>query len=298
MTVTLPTDGFGVYEEVRTSLGSGVWQPRLNAIAAGGFKLVLNYDTPFGHTSDIIAYINGAASVGLKVIVALGDPAIWRDNTYATTYPLLYADAGNPATGTAFMQYLVNQVKALPGVWGYYVSDENVAADHAVWSPYAASVKAADPLHPRLAIGGAGGTGAQNFYLGNTLYFDQVEVGGDDYYPIGDAGAYSATTAQIASGIQSFCTSKGLGSAMVLQAQSWQQYYPPARCTSYPDCAPWPGYNDMRASVVTALSNMKPRLILWYSYFDAVSANAPAGQFTAMSSAIANLGAVFSQVQI
>lgn len=286
--MAVPTDGFGLYEGVNTSLGQSTWGPRLDAIAAGGFKLVMNYALSKGHIADVIAYINYAQSVGVKVIVSLEDVRIWRDNTYPTIYPQLYADSGNAATGTLFAQYIVNQVKGLPGVWGYYVGDEPVAADHATWSPYAAAIHTADATHPRLVIESAT-PGASNFYQGSTLYYDQCEVGGDDYYPIGNTNVSWAPIATVASGVQSFCTSKGIGSAMVFQLQSWQLYYPPARCVGYPLCAPYPAYVDIAQVINGMLANMTPRLILGYNYADILRSDNPTQHWNDVVAALANL---------
>src|SRR6266566_5291089 len=152
-------DGYGIYDSIVPSMGSSVWTPRLQTLATGGFSLVLNYTLSSGHIADIIGYINAAAALNMKVIVALHDPAIWRDNTYATSYPLLYADSGNASTGIAFMQYLVGQVKGLKGVWGYYVFDEIANSDHATLKTYTDAIKAADATHPRLGIvSGTGGS--------------------------------------------------------------------------------------------------------------------------------------------
>ena len=63
--MTLPTDGFGLYDGVNINLGAGVTQPRLDAIASGGFSLVLNQSLLHWHMSDIITYINYAYSKGL-----------------------------------------------------------------------------------------------------------------------------------------------------------------------------------------------------------------------------------------
>jgi hypothetical protein len=149
--LSLPTDGFGIYESQAPN-PPATYQPRLDQIAAGGFKLVVNYSILYGTAAQMTSYINYAASKGLKVIVALQDPRIWRDNTYAATYTALYADAGNPATGTLLMQYVVAQLKGLAGVWGWYVGDEVAEADHTLFKAYTDAIAAADSTHPRLMV--------------------------------------------------------------------------------------------------------------------------------------------------
>jgi hypothetical protein len=292
-----PTDGYGIYEGVATSLGSGVWTPRLTAIAAGGFSLVMNYSFLSGHIADLTGYIAAANTAGLKVIIPLHDPAIWRDNGYAAKWPLLYADSGNAATGTLFMQYIVAQVKSLTGVWGYYVCDELLAADHSTWATYSAAIRTADNTHPRLAIESATPT-SNNFYLGNTLYWDQCEVGGDDYYPIGNTTVAWDTPTTVAAGIQSFCTTKSIQSAMALQAQSWQNYYPPARCSPYPSCASWPTRDQEYMTRQTVVANMSPRLVMYFSYFDILASDNPTQHWNDLVAALTTLAPKFSMVSV
>lgn len=290
MTLNYPVDGFGIYDNTAPSLGSSVYQPILSSIAAGGFKLVLNYDLLFGHTSDMIAYINYAASVGLKVIVALHNSVIWDTTTYPTSsalaseYVSMYADAGSPTSNwdQTFSQYVVNQVKSLAGVWGYYVADEATATQHSLVFNHAGYIHSADATHPRLLIA-QGDVSANTFANGTTSFYDCCDVGGDDYYPIGNA-SYTLTTAQQASGIQSYCNSKSIQSAMVLQAHSYSEYGTVG--------APFPTEAQMQQMRNDALSNMTPRLLLWYSYFDATSSSAPSLQWTFLQDAIAGKSSV------
>jgi hypothetical protein len=283
--VGYPTDGYGIYEAVNPALGSSVYTPRLQQIAAGGFKLVMNYSLPLGHIADVTGYIAAANTAGLKVIVALHDPAIWRDATYSTAYPLLYADSGNAATGTAFMQYIVGQVKNLAGVWGYYVADEPVVGDHTTWATYSAAVRTADNTHPRLVIESAT-PGASNFYQGSTLYFDQCEVGGDDYYPIGNTQVAWDTAQNVASGIQTFCASKSIQSAFVHQAFSWQQAFPPARCSPYPSCAPFPDSDSLFAEKRIVEANMSPRVVLYWAFHKILTSDNPTLDWNTVVAAI------------
>lgn len=268
--MAMPIDGFAIYESVFVSQGSSVWLPRLQQIATAGFKVVINYSLLQGHATDMVAYINGAASVGLKVAVTLQDPRIWRDGTYSL-YTSMYADAGNPGTGTAFMQYIVAQTSGLAGTWGWYIGDELVAADHTTFATYAAAVKTADSTHPRLIILNSDDP-TNSFWNGTTAYWDSCEVGGDDYYPIGNTNIPSGSTvASIAGGIQAFDTSKGLQSAMVLQAFSASAYTPFPLLAD----APWPTEAQMQQARNDALMNMAPRLLLWYSYFDVTTLGSP-----------------------
>ena len=259
-----PTDGYGLFESWDPSDTTNAYA-RLDTMAAGGFSVVMNYTLISAHATDMINYINHAATKGLKVIVPLHDPRIWRDGTYSIYGPM-YADSGNASTGTAFAQYIVGQVSGLAGLWGYYMADEPVSGDHATWSPYSAAIRTTDSTHPRLVVESAS-PGASNFYQGSSPYFDQCEVGGDDYYPVGNTQVSWDSLATVASGIQSYCTTKGIQSVFVGQAQSWTQFAPPYRCSPFPDCAPYPSASQMRTVRDTVVANMSPRLFLWWSYY-------------------------------
>jgi Concanavalin A-like lectin/glucanases superfamily len=270
-----PTDGYGVYEGIVPTTPAN-YQPRLLAIKAAGFSVVVNYSLLFGHISDIIGYINYAASIGLKVAVTVHDVRIWRDNTYATNYPQLYADSGNAATGTLFMQYIVAQTKNLAGTYGWYAGDEINNSDHTTYAPYAAAVKTADSTHPRLFV--QDGSQAYAVTTGTSLFYDSCDILGDDIYPIGYAH-YPYSVAQSAQKIQTFDNAHSISSLIVLQAFSQANY----GITG----APWPTEAQMIQARHDALTNMAPRLILFYSYYDAVSAGAPAMQWSFVTSAMA-----------
>lgn len=271
MTISLPTDGFGVYEGFAPQTAGAT--ARLDQIAAGGFKLVLNYSLLFGSISDITTYINYAASVGLKVIAALHNTVIWDTNSspsytdLAAEYPTLYAAAGSPTTnwGVTFGQYVVNQIKTLPGLWGYYIADEAVNADHAPLKTYADAIHSADSSHPRLIINSAR-TGQASASANNALFYDCCETMGDDYYPLGP-NTYSKTLAQTAAAIQSYCNAHSLTSAMVLQAFSYSH-------DNLPQYG-WPTEAQMQQYRNDAISNMTPRLILWWAYYTTINTGSP-----------------------
>jgi hypothetical protein len=282
-----PIDGYGVYEGSRSDGGQSVWGPRLTQIAAGGFKLVLNYSLLLGHATDMIAYINYAASLGLKVIAAFEDVRIWRDNNYSAVYSNLYADAGNPGTGIGLVQYAVAQIKALPGLWGYYVGDEVQAVDHATFKTYCDAVKAADSTHPRLFFNGGSANGgmvsSNSFGTKTSVFWDCCDVGGDDYYPLDGSHALDLSVLVTeCAGVQDWCNTNNVQSAIVLQAHSFKPYGYPAGI--------WPSENQMKIMRNTAIANMTPRLIMWYSYFDVTTLGtpdfAPAGQWNALINAM------------
>lgn len=154
----------------------------------------------------------------------------------------------------SFISYIINQVDSLPGVWGYYVGDEPAPSEHPALLHHAYDVKMLTSK-PRLLIETWTGND-RNFYAGTAPFWDCCDVGGDDYYPY-ERVAIESSAAQVAAGIQSVCTSKGIQSAMVLQAFSWN---PPAT----PD---FPSLSYMGRWRMAVLANMTPRLLMWYSYY-------------------------------
>lgn len=275
-----PTDGYGVYESLSPD-NIATSQAHLRAIAASGFRLVMNYGLLSSTAANITSYINFAASVGLKVIVSLENPAIWRDNTIAATFPELYADSGNQGTDSSFTTYVVNLVKGLAGTWGYYVGDEPLTVDHAALLAHCNIVHSADAVKPRLLIEGAE-RASNAVYTNNSPFFDCCEVTGDDYYPVGNTLITWPIAATVAAGIQATCAAHSNQSAMVLQATSLAQYSRQT-CAPWSGCATWPTYGQMRTTRDAALANMAPRLILWYSYFDVIAAPATFQQWNTLT---------------
>lgn len=263
-----PIDGYGIYDSVNPIQGISVWGPRLDQIAQGGFKLVMNYGLLHGHASDVIAYINYAASRGLKIIVELEDPAIWRDHTIALHYPQLYADSGNQATDQGFTTYVVNLVKDLP-IWGYYIGDGASPSDHAALKAHADIVKAIDPNHPRLYIDACYSSIAQSIGKNNSIFSDVAEIVGSDYYPVGNPGNPMSDTAIYAANIQTFANRYGLHSAMALQAFDEKTYHPTWQNTSFPI------YDQMKQQRDLALANMQPQMLLWFSLRDILNSDNP-----------------------
>lgn len=288
--MTTPTDGYGIYEGIQASVGQATWGPRLDAIAAGGFKLVMNYSLLKGSVSDVTAYINYAASKGLKVIISLENPTIWDLTAHPTSadlaalFPTMYAAAGSPTSNwdQTFTQFVVNSFKALSGTWGYYIGDEPTSAQHTNLHNHAGFVSSADATHPRLII--VQGNGANPVGGGTNLFYDCCEVLGDDWYPITSSAPVSLSDlATEAIQVQNFTNGKNIQSALALQAHSLSV------STGHPG-APWPTESQMLSMRNTVAASMQPRLVLWYSYYDVIQTGspdfAPALQWSYLQSAI------------
>src|SRR5260370_14472729 len=194
MSIVQPADGHGTYEDINPDQGQSVWGPRIDQMAAGGFKVLINYGICYGHTSNMIAYINYAASKGMKV--AVSPHTVWTATNLATLFPTMYVEAGSPGETAynAFATYVVNQVKNLPGTWGYYLADEPYNTSHTVIKSMHDAIVAADNIKPILIICTSDTSSGQGtFWNSSTNMYDACSVGGDDTYPIGlAAGRVSA----------------------------------------------------------------------------------------------------------
>jgi hypothetical protein len=257
----VPTDGFAIYESCGTSRGCF---GRIDTIAGGGFKEVLDYSLWDGNPSmqTFLTYADHANSVGMKVIWNFKD--FWQTSVpFAQAYPAMAASCGC-STNSDFLTYVVTILRSHPATWGYYIADEPSASSHQEVKAVSDIIHHADPAHPRLFVGLAWSVSAVNSLL--SLYANTAEVIATDYYPIGK-GLDVNSTGALAGAVQQVAASYGRSAAIVLQAHSWNHY---PQGSYAPPCvaAPYPTRNDMRTQLDQTLTKSTPRLILWYSYFD------------------------------
>jgi hypothetical protein len=270
-TLAIPTDGQGMYD------GCTPWSnpttsdynncfANIDKMATGGFKLVLNYQAIEGNASGLIAYLNHAQQKGMKVILGMHHNAYWDGTNLSTYFPDMAATC-NCTTNTGFIQYVINLVKGNAGLWGYYIGDEETPANHDKIKVYTDLVHATDPTHPRLIVQQTSSTTG----YGVVGWADVADVLAQDNYPVGNVSYPLSNQGSYAASVQSYATQNGKDSGFVEQATTWQLYYPPARCSPYLSCAPYPPLSEMEYMLDQTLQNMHPRIILWYSYFDTMS---------------------------
>ena len=257
-------DGYGTYESCSPQ-NAAMCLSHLNDMAAAGFKLVINYDELYGDASFQKAYLDRAQSVGMKVIVALSNPAFYDGTDLRSKFPAL-AQTCNCTDNNGFIQYVVNLVKKHPAVWGYYIGDEVDPSDHdTMKSALADVVHQLDPTHPRLFIDNGGHTIAA--WHGNSPFSDTAEVIGSDFYPVGHEHDFHYPTidqtAAVAGGIQAYANAHGEDGAIVLQAFSYSNYGISG--------APYPTASQMESMLSLTLAYLHPRIILWYSYYDTMA---------------------------
>jgi hypothetical protein len=277
-----PSNGQGLYESCPLREGARCLD-RLKQMAAGGFSFVINYDQLSGNAEQQLAYARLAHSLGMEVIWAIKNPAFWDGTNLISEYSDLAATC-NCSDNDSFIRYFVNLVKNLPATWGYYIGDEVSPDDHDKLKTFTDLVKQIDPDHPRLFISCS--QCDQNAKL-NPSYVaslipmvDTSDVMGADWYPVGSGGYSIAETSKVARNVQSVADLYGKQSAIVLQAFNWAEYpSSDPSCSPYPSCMPFPTEAQMQQMRTLTLRNSHPQLILWYSYFDILKSDNPAGHW-------------------
>lgn len=285
---TSPADGSGLYQSCDPRLVYCL--KNLETFAAAGFSVVINY-SQFARDATIAdeeAYAAHATEWDMKVIWPVNDFIYTNnaDTTLQAAYPTLAASMA--ASGQCpsfsgdnygFASCFIRIVAALPGTWGYYIGDETPASSETDLRHLVDAIVDTDPTHPRLyvatEIGDETNTAAletfsRSYCDGSGACHPDATVILQDFYPVGTPMAPNAKalTGQIAAGVRSLAEANNAGYGMVLQAHSLSEYP-----DQYPSCGgvavcPYPTKLQMRDMRDAALAQGRPRLILWYSYFD------------------------------
>jgi len=270
----LPAGSQGLYEYCAPVTGIRCLD-RLKQMAAAGFKLVLNYAQLYGTANEELVYAEQAQELGLKVIWAMNNPVFWNGTDLRGYYRTLAATC-DCSDNRHFIRYVVHLVAGLPATWGYYIGEEVPRDDYARMAAFADYVRQLDPSHPRLYV--AGGNFATN---GANLepFAGVAEFIGADIYPIGTSQPVAAV-GQMARAIRSIAEHHHKQPIIVLQAFSFAEYPQESRlCAPFPACARFPTEAEMRQMRELALSNAHPQFLLWYSYFDILRSDHPAGHW-------------------
>src|SRR6266704_653727 len=262
-----PTDGHCIYDYFVLS-NPATYKPRLDKFAAGGFKLVMQYYLIYDTTAHMIDYINYAASLGMKVIIALDRTFLWNPAAIQANIPIMYGESGNKSTDALFTPYVVNQVKNLSGTWGYYVGDEVIFSDKAAFQTHIGVITGADNTKPTLQIQS---DLANSVHRLTTDWTGCAGVVGDDVYPYPDAP--SPSVENVAYGIGKYCGQHSLQQAIALQCYSRDGINDPT-------------YAIMKDWITSVQAYMQPRLILWFAYPDLLTSPNSAQLWNDLVSAI------------
>jgi Domain of unknown function (DUF4434) len=237
-----PVDGYGIYEACDIRNKAAACKNNLTRMAAGGFKLVINYSQFVENYSEanVTAYLNKAAAVGMKVILAMKEEYWWDGTDLRDMFPKLAAKC-NCADNEGFIQYIVKKFGSHPAVWGYYLGDETDVSQVNAWLPYARLVGETDPTRPRLMVYWAENDCCEPELNPNLLEFaDELDVLSGDYYPIGrtDPPLPTSYVGLYAKKLRDAADELGKTAGIVLQSYALSQY--DANCDVKPVCERFP----------------------------------------------------------
>ncbi len=265
-----PTDGHAIYDYGTYMSSPTLYKARLDTFAAAGFKLVMNYSLIYDTTAHMLDYINYAASLGMKVVVSLKDPFLWLSPAIQANIPIMYAESGNKSTDATFTPYVVNAVKSLAGVWGYYVGDEVAFSNKAALQTHISVIAGADNAHPTLQIQSDLSSSVHRL---TTDWTGCASVIGDDVYPYPDVPHPSVE--EVAYGIGKYCAFHGaIQQAIALQCYAKDGINNPTQAM-------------MSGWITSVLAYMQPRVILWFAYPDLLTSPNSSQLWSDLTAAIA-----------
>jgi hypothetical protein len=281
-TTRAPTEGYGLYDRCDLHNRATNCASRLRRMARNGFSLVINYyqfsadekGTSEYTEADILAYLDVASSIGIKVILAMKEELWWNDTDFRVSFPQL-ATTCKCVSKEGFIRYVVETFGSHPAVWGYYLGDETERELFTAWLPYAKLIGELDPTRPRLYVGWVPNSCCRPTLNDDFRLFEQgSDVVAVDYYPIGRSDPPPPTeyAGVAAKQVQDFAKTRGKTAGVVLQSYALSQYDP--ACSLKPTCERYPTYEQLLAMRNSALT-AQPRFIFWYSYFDIVRSDNP-----------------------
>lgn len=283
---------YGLYEGVIPD-GTAATLERLDSMAAGGFSHVLNYSLLFAPTPALLlGYLDHAQALGVRIWVTLHhqsfyNPDFYGGNAALNVYKRLAAAFG-VTDSVGLTAAVVRLVKDHPAVIGYYVGDEVPAALLERERIHTDQIASLDPAHPRLIMMGGLRADPTASFASVTSCCDML---GFDYYPFGDDALPLSSLPMNCAALEQVCQQYGKRAAVTLQAFSWQQDYPPARCQTWPDCAPFPSVAQMRQErdiTLGAMHTTPPEIVFWYAYFQILRWNDPMTAWNRLVQAIAS----------
>jgi len=268
----------GLFEDCAGDDGQARCISRMRMMAAGGFRLLVNYSQFYGSAADQLDDAATAAQLGMRVIWNFSEPAFYDGTDLSAHFPSL-AKTCACTDNTGFLAYVVGLVKPLPATWGYYVADEAPLAARDRVRALTQALRRLDPTHPTLLV--SIGDPSPALASAHLEPFAQLaDVLGADYYPIG-AHEPVESVARVAANVAAVASRHRKRTAAIVQSFSWGQYPDQTTvCTPLPACARYPTLAEMRAMRDLAVKNEHPVMILWYSFFDIMRSNNPERHWT------------------
>jgi hypothetical protein len=234
----------------------------LDQIASAGFNLVINYEVLYNSTlAQVQAYASHANSLGVKIAWDFSDAAWYTSSNPASVsyFQSFFSGCTTCSTVNGAVDYYVQQVESLPATWGYYIGDETAPSYASIVNSYSKEIRAQDtnPSHPRLFV--YEGDLSTSQYI--VPFISELDMIGDDFYPIGGSGTTIGQMGTYAGDMQAIATQYGIQSADVNQGMSWAN-------NGGSKSAEFPTYQQMLDMRNTMLQNSQPAVMLWYSIFD------------------------------
>ena len=119
----------------------------LDALAARGFELILNYGQLYGNSAAQIAYADRAHALGMKIIWSINYRPDWTADNLLAKYADLAAEC-KCSDNLGLISYFVNLVKDHPATWGYYLADEVSPEEHDRLLVYSDLISSSIPTTP------------------------------------------------------------------------------------------------------------------------------------------------------
>lgn len=252
---TLPPQG--VYEGCSPGTAAREAQvcvDRLRKIRAAGFVIVLNYSALYGSPEQVRGYATAAHALGIRLIWPLHHRDLYSKADVSATF-IAMSEACGCSSPAALIPFMIGVVKDLPATFMYYVGDETPLELHDGMAANSRLVAQTDPAHRRFYVS----MELSRFGANLRPFADDADVLAGDTYPVG-ASDRVEDVADATCAVQRIADEHQRQAAMVLQSFSWGPDFEqlPER---------WPTSDEYRTMRDLALSNGRPRFILWWAAY-------------------------------
>lgn len=247
----------GVYEGCSPGTTAGdaqVCVDRLRKIRAAGFVIVLNYSALYGSPEQVRGYARAADELGIRLIWPLHHRDLYSKADVSTTF-IAMSQACGCSSPAQLIPFMIGVVKDLPATFMYYVGDETPLEMHDAMAANSRLVAQTDPTHQRFYVS----MELTRFGANLRPFADDADVLAGDTYPVGGSDRVE-DVADATCAVQRIADAHLRQAAMVLQSFSWGPDFEklPER---------WPTSDEYRTMRDLALTNGRPRFILWWAAY-------------------------------
>jgi hypothetical protein len=262
----------GVYEGCSPGTTGGEAQvcvERLRKIRAAGFVIVLNYSALYGSPEQVQNYARAANELGIRLIWPLHHRDLYSKPDVSSTF-IAMSEACGCSSPAALIPFMIGVVRDLPATYMYYVGDETPLEMHDAMAANSRLVAQTDPTHPRFYVS----MELSSFGANLRPFAEDADVLAGDTYPIG-ASDRVEDVADATCAVQRIADAHLRPSAMVLQSFSWGPDF-----ETLPER--WPTSDEYRTMRDLALTNGRPRFILWWAAYVIFRSDQPDARWAAL----------------